>query len=116
MNIHWEKGLPRQYAATAVRPRLFERYEDLPAHARKFLGYDGEGRLCYYRHAYSHAGLWLDEEDCFHEDEAYYEEAIAWRLENGSWLVRRYEAGEEGLCSRRLAPPSYAIVDTALRP
>lgn len=115
MNIHWEKGLPLQYLGAVVAPRLLERFEDEPAHARKCLGYDGEGTTCYYRHAYSRTGLWLDEEDCFHEEENYYEEVIAWRLENGNWLVRRYEAGEEGQCKQRLYSPSYAIVDTALR-
>ena len=116
MHIEWNKGLPEQYAAAVIAPFSFEHFEDDLASARKFRGFDTSGCMCYYRHAYSRTAPRLDDEDCFHESETYYEEVIAWRLENGSWLVRRYEAsGEEGHCGRRLAAPSYAVVDAVPR-
>lgn len=113
--VPWQTGLPPEYHGQAVPPQRFENFADLPAHATKTRGYAADGQLSYYRHAYSRTCPVLDEEDCFAEDESYYEEVIAWRLAGGGWLTRRYQAGEAGRCGARLVAPTYGIADACPR-
>lgn len=108
---NWQSGLPPEYLVQAVPPERFERFADQPAHAAKTRGYAADGQLCYYRHAYSRTSPVLDEEDCFGEDESYYEEVIAWRLAGGLWLTRCYRAGEAGRCGARLVAPEYRVAE-----
>lgn len=114
-DIPWTQGLPPQYHANTIAPQYFERFEDEEAHAQRVRGFDDCGGVCYYAHAYAFTHPVVDEEDCFFDEESYREEVTAWRLNNGSWLVRRYTGGEQGTCQMRTSPPSYVVVDGSIR-
>jgi hypothetical protein len=112
MNYDWQNGLPPESLGATVTPLTLESFADKMAYARKTKGYDAAGALCFYHHAYSMPNERFDEDGIFQESEAHYQEVTAWRLYTGDWLVRRYEAGEQGVCGSRLVPPSYAVMSS----
>ncbi|MBY0578849.1 MAG: hypothetical protein K2P57_07360 [Burkholderiales bacterium] len=106
----WNEHLPQQYLDQALEPVSFERFEEPEAMAVKCMGYDNLRQCCFYRHQFSLTRAVMDEDESFHEEETYFEEVRAWRLENGKWLRRTITGGEAGDCRSRLLNPVYEIV------
>ena len=94
---------PANWPIPLCRPVRIESHRDAPAHASKDLGFDEEGRRCYYRHAFT---LYEDRFDAVEwpEQVAVYRETLeAWRLIDGRWLSRRSR------CERPQACPHVQI-------
>lgn len=106
----WFLDVPDEYRAQVSAPFRHERFDDEPSRAYKILGYDRNGECCYYRHQYELTQVAFDDEDNFYEEQAYFEEVKAWRLESGAWLSRTTRAGQAGECRDRTPCPEYAVV------
>lgn len=107
----WTRDLPSGQAGLAGSPLRFERFSEPEVRAEKVLGYDVNGEVCYYRHAYALTESYLDEDDLPCESEVFYETVTAWRLADRRWLTYLRQGGEQGLCGDRLRPPRYAVVN-----
>ncbi len=114
MHIAWDEYLPAEYLDQSTVPVSFERFEDPEAQAVKYLGYDGRMQCCFYRHQFVLTRAVMEEDESFSEEETYFEEVLAWRIRNGTWLCRTTTRGAAGDCRRRLSHPQYEI--TADRP
>ncbi len=110
MNIAWDKYLPAEYLEHSMTPVSFERFDEPGVQAVKHLGYDGKMQCCFYRHQFTLTQAVMDEDESFSEEETYFEEVLAWRLKNGTWLRRTTTRGPAGNCRRRLSHPLYEIV------
>lgn len=106
----WDEHLPAQYLGLALIPVVFERFDEPEAQAVKCMGYNSLKQCCFYRHQFTLTRAVMDEDESFHEEETYFEEVRAWRLENGSWLRRTVTGGEAGNCRSRNLRPVYEIV------
>jgi hypothetical protein len=83
---HWRDELPDAYSHQAVPPLQFELHEDAPAHARKVVGLDADGRRCYLRHTHTVTEDRFDIDEFPLEVAVLRERRIAWRLRSGRWL------------------------------
>ena len=95
--------------AIKIAPRRFEHFEEPSAYAEKMLGYDGDGRCCYYQHSYTITREVLDDDDNFYEEASYHEILTAWLLDSGQWLCRTISRIGMGSCRNFSASPSYEL-------
>lgn len=110
MQAAWDEFIPAEYLEQVMTPLDFECFEEPEARAMKYLGYDDRKKCCFYRHQFTLTRAVMDEDGIFHEEESFFEEVRAWRLENGSWLRRTVRGDGAGDCRTRLFRPAYEIV------
>lgn len=82
----WLDELPPTFRALVVPPLRFETHVDLPAHARKVVGLDTQGRRCYVQHVHTMTEDRFDIDEFPLEVAVLRERRLAWRLASGRWL------------------------------
>ncbi|ADC61816.1 hypothetical protein [Allochromatium vinosum] len=93
----WSTRLPLEWHDRVVPPSAFRVFREFEVQARRVLGYDASGQLCYSAHDYQLFDPRSDDDEDFYPALTYGESVTAWRLTDGRWLVHRQQEplGEE---------------------
>ncbi len=94
----WRSSLPREWIKAVIPPIRFRIFRESEIPARRILGYNRSGEICFSAHDYRLIDLRSDDDEDFYPALAYAESSMAWRLRDGRWLVYRSTApfGDEG--------------------
>ncbi|MFD2112603.1 hypothetical protein [Thiorhodococcus fuscus] len=85
----WQNALPQEWRDRVVVPQSFRVFREFEIPARRVFGYDQGGTICYSAHDYRLIDVRSDDDEDFYETLAYAESVVAWRLNDGRWLVNR---------------------------
>lgn len=83
---------PAQFSEKLIPPAQLQHYTDHAARARKIKGFSQEGLPCFYFHSYSMLESRIDCDDCAYELIVYFEQVVAWRLDDGHWIQKKIQA------------------------
>ncbi len=87
--VDWRRHLPADWRDSVVQPLDFSEYREYEITASRCLGYDEDGRLCYYMHLYVLDTHCSDDDEDFYQVVAYGETVHAWLLRDERWLIYR---------------------------
>lgn len=113
----WLAGLADALTPVVVAPVRFERHEDSSVPAVKVVGFDAQGRSCFYRHHFVVNDERFDEDELPLLVETFREQVTAWRLQDARWLCLTVRVSGFAGCGRRI-DNTLDIVDdlaTAMR-
>ena len=101
----WTDRLPAEWRDRVVPPSGFRVYREHEIPARRVLGFDGAGALCFCAHDYRLVEPRSDDDEDFYQALAYGESVAAWRLLGQGWLVHRSIApeGDDGVAESHLS-------------
>lgn len=101
---------PEKFINHIIKPDKFERYEDKSARAIKIKGYR-RGQSCFYFHTYSIIEDRLDCDDYTYELITYFEWTVAWQLDDGTWLQKKFKAHHPISKPSHQQLQDFAVVD-----
>ena len=97
----WQKDLPEEWRAAVIGPLDFATWKEYEMPASRSLGYDEDGKPCYYRHVFLLDALRWDDDEEFYAAIVYGEDVHAWRLRDERWLIWRVVHQEDDSRSGR---------------
>lgn len=108
----WQKDLPENWDDLVVAPHYFEVQREYEVDATRVMGLDHTGATCYCSFDYYRTALRYDDGDVLCEEIVYSEAQCAWRLCDGTWLVRRALMTSEDCGVEKV---TYRVADTMPR-
>lgn len=108
----FEDLLPDMYRKQVIAPTRFEQHEDSAAHAKKIIGWDDSNRRCFYYHDFTLTEEGFDVDEFPLEIDVYYEQVIAWRLQDGKWAKLTTVSDRLNQCANRYITLPLELVDT----
>jgi hypothetical protein len=107
----WMDELPLEWMPQVVAPVRFERHEDSWAHARKFIGRDPQGQPCWIEHVHTEVEERFDIDEFPLQVALGRERRVAWRLQDGRWLLQVDRLDRLDSCRPRLHHTPAAPVE-----
>lgn len=111
----WKAFLPQQYSDLAIKPIAFERNTEPSVNADKIVGFDAQGKGCFYYHSYrlTEEGFDIDEFPILIN--VYYERVVAWRIPDGQWLRAKSYSDKMDSCKQHLVTLPVELTDSMPR-
>lgn len=92
----WDMFLPLEWRDMVIAPLDLITHRDYEADAKRTLGHDEDGALCFCAHRYVVREACLNDEDEFFLEPVYAESLHAWKLRDDRWLIhRKVTVGDE---------------------
>lgn len=91
----WRSSLPAQWADYVIEALDFAEHVEYEMPARRILGHDADGELCFYAHDYVLTENRSDNDEDFYTVVTAGESVRAWRLVDARWLIFRQPHGDE---------------------
>lgn len=91
----WRQGLPESWFERVVEPLVFEIQREYEVAAARVIGHDETNTPCYCAYTYALTDLCCEDDDVLYETVIYAEERLAWRLQDGRWLIRHAVSAPE---------------------
>ena len=85
----WSSRLPPAWRGRVVAPCRFKVYREFEIPARRVLGFDTRGEICFRAHDYRLLDACSDDDEDFYGVLTYAESVVAWRLKEQGWLLYR---------------------------
>lgn len=94
--------IPVEYQAGVIDAVLFEKHHEPSLRADKVIGYDGNGKKCFYYHTFTLTEEGFDIDEFPLLVEVYYERVVAWRHSSGKWLKLKSFMDRPEDCNKKL--------------
>lgn len=111
----WKAFLPQEYSDLAIKPITFEHNTESSVNADKIIGFDAQGKGCFYYHTFTLTEEGFDVDEFPILIDVYYERVIAWRIREGQWLRVKSYSDKLNSCKQQLITLPVELTDSMPR-
>jgi hypothetical protein len=111
----WKNQLPSEYSNQVIRPVAFERNTEPSVNADKIIGFDAQGKPCFYYHTYTLTEEGFDIDEFPILINVYFEQVAAWRILDGQWVKMKSYSDKMDSCKQHLVTLPVELTDSMPR-